>query len=257
MTFPQLATLALLLGLLLVFATDRFRIELVALAGLACGVLLGVVPFADAFTGFSNAAVITVAEILILTRVIARSHLMDHFARHLTRFASSERFLLALVCSLGAFTSVFMNNIGALALWVPVALSLCWSTGIAPGKVLIPLSFATLLGGTCSLIGTPANLVVSNFQTEATGQPFGFFDLAWVGLPITVAGVTWLVLAAPGREIRSPQVRSRARVGVTKSRETLIATAITNDTVEIFRRPLAGGSGPVFCYLHRPAPHFY
>ena len=222
MTFPQLAILALLLGLLLVFATDRFRVELVALAGLAGGVLLGVVPFADAFNGFSNAAVITVAEILILTRVIARSHLMDHLAARLGRFAGSERSILAVVCGLGAFTSVFMNNIGALALWVPVALSLCRSTGVAPGKVLMPLSFATLLGGTCSLIGTPANLVVSNFQAAATGQPFGFFDLAWVGVPITVMGVLWLVLAAPrlmaGRGLQFSQQTLKPRFFFTELR---------------------------------------
>ena len=177
MTLPQLAILALLLGLLLVFATDRFRVELVALAGLAGGVVLGVVPFVDAFDGFSNAAVITVAEILILTRVIARSHLMDLLAARLGRAAHSERSLLALVCGLGAFTSVFMNNIGALALWVPVALSLCRSTGVAPGRVLMPLSFATLLGGTCSLIGTPANLVVSNFQLKRRDSLSAFSTL--------------------------------------------------------------------------------
>ncbi len=197
MTIPELATLALLLGLLVVFAADRFRIELVALGGLAAGLLLGLVPFSQTFSGFANPAVITVAEVLILTRVLSRSHLMDMVTRRLTSFASSDRSVLALVCSLGALTSVFMNNIGALALWIPVSLSLCRSTGTAPGKVLMPLSFATLLGGTCSLIGTPANLVASNFQVQATGQPFGFFDLAWVGVPITCAGVLWLTLAAP------------------------------------------------------------
>ncbi|MGA7545494.1 MAG: SLC13 family permease, partial [Methyloceanibacter sp.] len=197
MTFPELATLALLLGLLVVFAADRFRIELVALGGLAAGLLLGLVPLSQTFSGFANPAVITVAEILILTRVLTRSHLMDMVTRGLARFARSDRSVLALVCSLGALTSVFMNNIGALALWIPVSLSLCRSTGTEPGKVLMPLSFATLLGGTCSLIGTPANLVASNFQAQATGQPFGFFDLAWVGVPITCAGVLWLTLAAP------------------------------------------------------------
>jgi di/tricarboxylate transporter len=197
MTFPQVAILMLLSGLLVVFAAGRFRIELVAIGGLAAGLVLGLVSFPQAFSGFANPAVITVAEVLILARGLARSHLMDIVTQRLARFARSDRSVLALVCSLGALTSVFMNNIGALALWIPVSLSLCRSTGVAPGKVLMPLSFATLLGGTCSLIGTPANLVVSNFQLEATGRPFGFFDLAWVGVPITCAGVLWLTLAAP------------------------------------------------------------
>lgn len=197
MTFPQLATLALLTGMLAVFAADRFRIELVALGGLAAGLLLGLVPPSRVFSGFANPAVLTVAEVLILARLLARTHVMDVVTLRLTRFAHSDRSVLAFVCGFGALTSVFMNNIGALALWVPVTLSLCRSSGVAPGKVLIPLSFATLLGGVCSLIGTPANLVVSNFQMEATGRPFAFFDLAWVGVPIAFAGVLWLVFAAP------------------------------------------------------------
>jgi di/tricarboxylate transporter len=224
MTLPQLAILVLLTTLLVAFATDKFRIELVALAGLAAGILLGLVSFAEAFSGFSNPAVITVAEILILVRALARSHLMDLLTLKLAPFARSERSVLALVCSLGALTSVFMNNIGALALWIPVALSLCRSTRVEPGKILIPLSFATLLGGTCSLIGTPANLVISNIQAESTGRPFGFFDLAWVGLPITLAGVLWLTLAAPrllaGRGLQQIPQESRSRCFFTELRIT-------------------------------------
>ena len=214
MTFPQFAILALLMGLLAVFAADRFRIELVALAGLGAGLLLGLVPVSQAFSGFAHPAVLTVAEVLILARLLARTHVMDLVTFRLARFAHSDRSVLAFVCSFGALTSMFMNNIGALALWVPVTLSLCRSSGVAPGKVLIPLSFATLLGGTCSLIGTPANLVVSNFQVEATGEPLGFFDLAWVGIPITCVGVLWLILAAPrlltGRGIPLLSSASRA-----------------------------------------------
>ncbi|BAQ16669.1 SLC13 family permease [Methyloceanibacter caenitepidi] len=197
MTFAQSATLALLAGLLAAFAVDRFRIEIVAVTGLAVGVLLGVVPPGKVFSGFTNPAVITVAEILILVGLISRSSLMDRVADRLAPLATSELRTVALVCCLGAVTSVFMNNIGALALWAPVALSLCRLSGVAPGSVLMPLSFATLLGGTCSLIGTPANLVVSGFQNEAVGRPFTFFELAWVGVPITLIGLVWLISAAP------------------------------------------------------------
>jgi len=206
LTYAQSATVVLLVALLIAFALDRFRIEIVAVTGLAAGVLFGIIPFGNVFSGFSNSAVITVAEILMLVGLISRSSLMDRLALRLTPYATSELSTIALVCSLGALTSAFMNNIGALALWVPVALSLCRSSGVAPGSVLMPLSFATLLGGTCSLIGTPANLVVSGFQSEAIGKPIGFFDLAWVGVPITVIGLIWLISAAPwllaGRGLR-------------------------------------------------------
>jgi hypothetical protein len=209
MTFPQLAILVLLSGLLAVFATDRFRIELVALSGLAAGVLLGLVSFTEVFGGFANPAVITVAEILMLTGVIARSSLMDILTRRLARFARSDLSVLPLVCSLGALTSAFMNNIGALALWIPVTLSLCRSTGVAPGKVLMPLSFATLLGGTCSLIGTPANLVVSSLHGG---------DWAAVWLFRSRLG------RRPGHACRSPLVGCRCAAA--PSGERLAGTAL-------------------------------
>ncbi|MEG6507660.1 SLC13 family permease [Methyloligella sp. 2.7D] len=197
MTSPQIVLLLLLVGLLVLFALDRFRIELVALGGLAAALLLGLVPFGSAFGGFANPAVITLAELLILTRVLSRSHLMQGLTRRLAAIAQTERQVLILVCGLGALTSVFINNIGALALWLPVALVLCRSAGTTPARILMPLSFATLLGGTCSVIGTPANLVVSNFEQSATGQPLGFFDIAIAGLPATLIGLAFLVLAAP------------------------------------------------------------
>jgi di/tricarboxylate transporter len=173
MTFPQLAILMLLSGLLVAFAADRFRIELVTLGGLGAGLLLGLVPFSHAFSGFANSALITVAEVLVLTRVLPPH--ISWTSSHSGWPASRTRICRCLpwCAASGALTSVFMNNIGALALWIPVLLSLCRSTGVAPGKVLMPLSFATLLGGTCSLIGTPANLVVSIFSGK---QPASHSD---------------------------------------------------------------------------------
>ncbi|ODA65946.1 Citrate transporter [Methyloligella halotolerans] len=197
MSPEQIILLLLLAGLLCAFAVDRFRIELVALSGLAAALLLGLVPLTSAFSGFANQAVITLAELLILTRLISRSRLMDGITRRLATITESEPVLLATICGLAALTSVFINNIGALALWLPVALALCKPGETKPARLLMPLSFATLLGGTCSLIGTPANLVVASFDQSSTGTSLGFFDIAIGGLPATLVGLAFLVLAGP------------------------------------------------------------
>ncbi len=109
----------------------------------------------------------------------------------------TERAVLAILCGTGAVVSVSMNNVGALALMFPVTLSVCARLGIPAGRMLMPLSFATLLGGLCSLTGTPANLVVNDWLITETGGGFGYFELGLVGVPVAIAGISWLVFAAP------------------------------------------------------------
>lgn len=197
MTYGQVA-ICLILGVMLVtFALERWRVEKVAIAGLAAGVAAGVVPMGSAFQGFSSSAVITVVEILLIVSVLTRSRVIDDFARRLATKVSSERALLAVLCLTAAAISIFMNNIGALALMFPVALSLSQRLHVAPGRILMALSFSTLLGGMCSLTGTPANLAVNQWMIEQTGQGMGYFELAKVGLPIAVVGIGWLILASP------------------------------------------------------------
>lgn len=197
MTTEQIAILALVAAMLAAFSVSRFRIELVALSGLAIAVVAGLVPAAGAFSGFANPAVITVVEILIIVQVLKRSRLVEYAGARLAGIGGGERTLLAWLCGSAALVSVFMNNIGALALILPVAIAACESRGVPIGRVLMPISFATLLGGLCSVVGTPANLVVSHSVEAATGVPLGFFELGLVGVPLTLAGVAFLVLAAP------------------------------------------------------------
>lgn len=197
MSFDQIAIVGLLLFMFVVYALDRFPVEHVAAAGLTAGFMLGVVRVEDVFGGFSNPAVITVVEILLIVSVLARTHGIERVADLIVARAGSERAVLAVVCGAAAFVSVFMNNIGALALLFPVALSVCARLRIPPGRMLMPLSFATLMGGMCSLTGTPANLIVNQWNIIETGGGFGYFALGTVGLPVTIAGLIWLILAAP------------------------------------------------------------
>lgn len=197
MTFIQWATVAILVAMLVAYASERFRIETVAITGLGIAFAIGVVPTQNVFDGFASPAVITVMEVLLLVSALSRTRIMDDFARRIIASAKRETTVLALLCTMAASVSVFMNNIGALALFFPVALSVCAKLDIPPSRVLMPLSFATLLGGMCSLTGTPANLVVNEWKIAETGSGFGYFELALVGGPVAIAGLIWIVLAAP------------------------------------------------------------
>lgn len=204
MTFDQAAILVLLVGMLAAFAVDRLRMEVVALAGLTLGYLLGLVPADKLFAGFAEPAVITVVEILLIVQVLARAALLDRLAGRIVSARLGERATVAILCLVAAAVSVFMNNIGALALMLPVAYGVCNATGIAPARVLMPVAFATLLGGICSEIGTPANLIASSQLMAETGHGFALFAFAWAGLPVALAGLAAIVLFMPGRLPAAP-----------------------------------------------------
>ncbi|MDZ4307891.1 SLC13 family permease [Allopontixanthobacter sp.] len=197
MSFDQAAIMLILGTMLVVYASERFRVEVVAMSGLAAAFVIGVVPGTSVFAGFASPAVITVVEILLVVAALANARSLDGISRRLTARLKSETAVILFLCVAGAVISVFMNNIGALALMFPIAISLCARAGIAPARVLMPLSFATLLGGMCSLTGTPANLVVNEWMAAETGRNLGYFELAQVGGPLAVFGILCLVLVTP------------------------------------------------------------
>lgn len=206
MNFDQWAIIAILFAMLVAYASERFRVELVAMTGLAVAHVAGVVPVNQVFSGFSSTAVIVVVEVLLIVSALSQSRVVDDLARRITARTRNETAVLAMLCGMVASVSVFMNNIGALALFFPVALSICGRLDIPPARVLMPISFAALLGGTCSLTGTPANLVVNEWKIADTGSGFGYFELALIGGPVALAGLAWIVLAAPRSFRRYPAV---------------------------------------------------
>lgn len=203
MSFDQIGILCLLAAMMIGFASVR-RFEIVALAGLAAGGLLGFVSGSNLFTGFASPTVITVIEILLIVEVLKRFALLDAVAERLGGNLASERGVVLGLCAASATLSVFMNNIGALALMLPLAISLCERYSIALERVLMPLSFATLLGGLCSVVGTPANLLGAAAIEAARGTAFGFFELALVGLPLTLAGLVYLWIVLPRQALGGP-----------------------------------------------------
>tara|TARA_R110002033_G_scaffold72943_1_gene124237 strand:+ start:33331 stop:35070 length:1740 start_codon:yes stop_codon:yes gene_type:complete len=197
MTFEQGAILAILVTMLVAFSTEHFRVEVVAMCGLASAFAIGIVPLTSVFAGFSSPAVITVIEILLVVAALTHARALDSFANRIATQLNGETAVLLVLCGSGALISVFMNNIGALALMFPVAISVCARLSIPPARVLMALSFATLLGGICSLTGTPANLVVNEWVVSETGRNLGYFELAIIGGPLALVGIAWLVLSTP------------------------------------------------------------
>ena len=194
MTGNQALILLLLVATMALFIWGRWRHDVVALASLVACVALGLVPGESAFSGFGHPAVITVACVLVLSYGMQSTGAVDVLARKVLPEDAGPMLAIAALTGLGAFLSAFVNNVGAMALLMPVAVQLAARHGLTPGKVLMPLSFGTILGGMTTLIGTPPNLIVSGFRAEAGLESFSMFDFTPVGLAVAVAGVLFVAL---------------------------------------------------------------
>ncbi len=194
MTTDQVLILLLLLATMALFIWGRWRHDIVALASLVACVALGLVPGAFAFNGFGHPAVITVACVLVLSYGLQSTGAVDVLARRALPANAGPTLAIAALTGLGAFLSAFVNNVGAMALLMPVAIQLAARHGLTPGKVLMPLSFGTILGGMTTLIGTPPNLIVSGFRAEAGLDSFAMFDFTPVGLAVAAAGILFVAL---------------------------------------------------------------
>lgn len=181
--------LGLLLAVLLLFIWGRLRHDLVALIGLLAAVVLGLVPAQTAFSGLGHPAVITVALVLVLSQAIQESGLIDRVAAPLESLVDRPVVFLAAICLLAALLSGFMNNVGALALLMPLVIALA----PRPSMMLMPLAFATILGGMTTLIGTPPNIIVSTVRADILGQGYNFFDFAPIGILLATTGVFFIV----------------------------------------------------------------
>lgn len=189
-----------ILGLTMaLFLYGRWRHDIVAVAALLASTATGLVPGQEAFLGFSHPAVVTVAGVLVLSYTLERTGIVDVIAEHALPKTQSNTIAILSVTALGAFFSAFMNNVGALALLMPIALQTAQRLNIPPGHMLMPLAFGTILGGLTTLIGTPSNLIVSSFRASQTATETGFamFDFTPVGGSVAVIGVLFISLLGP------------------------------------------------------------
>jgi di/tricarboxylate transporter len=194
MTSDQIVILTVLVAIMAMFLWGRWRHDLVAMSALLVCVLAGLVPGNEAFSGFGHPAVITVACVLVLGYGLLISGAVDVITRRfLPASAGPTATILALI-GLAALLSAFMNNVGALALLMPVAIQMAAKLELPPGKVLMPLAFGSILGGMTTLIGTPPNLIVSEFRATTGTGVFHMFDFTPVGLSVAVFGILFVGL---------------------------------------------------------------
>jgi di/tricarboxylate transporter len=194
MTQDQFILFALFGAVFAMLIWGRFRYDLIAFSALMAGVVLRVVPTKDAFSGFGHPATLVVALVLIVSAGLVRSGAVFLITRTLVDASRGLGGHIALMGGIGAVLSAFMNNVAALALLMPVDMQTARKAGRNPGLSLMPLSFATILGGMATLIGTPPNIIIAAIRQDTLGQPFGMFDFAPVGAVAALAGLAFVAL---------------------------------------------------------------
>ncbi|MFN3580893.1 MAG: SLC13 family permease [Pseudomonas sp.] len=195
MTLDQALIFGILGATIGLFLWGRLRHDVVALIALMACVLAGLVASDQAFGGFSQPAVITVAAVLILSYGLQTTGAVESMAQKVLPKKGGTLLSIGVLTLLGAVLSAFMNNVGAMALLMPIAMQVAVRRGIPPGKALMPLAFGTILGGMTTLIGTPPNLIVADFRAAETGSGFSMFDFSPVGLAVAAVGIIFAVLA--------------------------------------------------------------
>lgn len=181
-----------LVAMLVLFVWNRWRYDIVALVALLVVAVAGLVPPSQVFAGFGHPAVITVAAVLVLSRGLLNAGVVDSLARQLTRVGNQPMIQVATLTGIVALCSGFMNNVGALALLMPVAIWMSRRGGRSPSFLLMPLAFGSLFGGTLTLIGTPPNIIIAAYREQSGALPFCMFDFIPVGAAITMCGLFFI-----------------------------------------------------------------
>ena len=194
MTPDQIILFSLFAAVFALLLWGRWRYDLVAFTALMAGVVLGVVPVDGVSAGFGHPATIIVALVLVVSAGLMRSGAVFLITRTLVDSSRSLGAHIALMGGVGGVLSAFMNNVAALALLMPVDVQTARKAGRSPGLSLMPLSFATILGGMVTLIGTPPNIIIAAIREESLGAPFAMFDFAPVGAVAALAGLAFVAL---------------------------------------------------------------
>jgi di/tricarboxylate transporter len=171
----------------------RIRYDVVAFAALLSAFLAGAVPAGEVFSGFGHPAVVIVALVLIISRGLSRSGVIELLARQVIDATRGLSMHIGVMAGIAAALSSLMNNVAALALLMPMDIQAAQRAKRSPALTLMPLSFASILGGMVTLIGTPPNIVIATYRQDALGAPYGMFDFAPVGVVVAVVGVIYIV----------------------------------------------------------------
>jgi di/tricarboxylate transporter len=195
MTLQQSLAFLVLAGMMAMFVWGRLRYDLVAMLALLVAIAAGIVPYDKAFTGFSDDIVIIIGSALVVSAAVERSGVIETVVRPDSPYLKGTTIQVAVLAGAVALLSAFVKNIGALAMLMPVAFQLARRHGTSPSNLLMPMSFAALLGGIVTLVGTSPNIIVARVREEILGAPFGMFDFTPVGAVLAVCGVVFVAFA--------------------------------------------------------------
>jgi di/tricarboxylate transporter len=193
-TGQQITLFVILAALLALLVWGRWRYDLVAFGALVAALLAGVVPLGQAFSGFGHPATVVIALVLIISRGLSNSGVVEYMAGKVVDATRPVVAHIGIMSGLAALLSAVMNNVAALAMLMPVDMEAAAKSKRSPALTLMPLSFASILGGLVTLIGTPPNIIIAAFRGEALGEPFGMFDFTPVGAACALVGVAFVAL---------------------------------------------------------------
>jgi len=192
MTTDQIVAFSLVGAVIALLIWDRLRYDLVGMLALVAGLVAGIIPTKEAFTGFSDDIVVIVGSALVVSAGVGRSGIVETAMRPLAPLMRVPWTQVAVLTGAVTLLSAVMKNVGALAVFMPIAIQVARRTGTPVSYLLMPMAFGSLMGGLMTLVGTSPNIIVSRMRGEILGQPFGMFDFTPVGLAISVLGVAFL-----------------------------------------------------------------
>ena len=194
MTAQQVFVFCVLAATLAMFVWNRWRYDIVAVMALLVVALAGLVPAGKVLAGFGHPAVITVAAVLVLSQGLINAGVVDLIARLLWRVGDNPVVQVAALTGIVALLSAFMNNVAAMALLMPVGITISRRRGSPPSLLLMPMAFGSLLGGMTTLIGTPPNIIIGSYRAQTGLEPFRMFDFMPVGGGVALAGLLFISL---------------------------------------------------------------
>jgi len=203
----------LMIMLVALFIWGKIRYDAVSLIMLSLFVIFGFIPASEAFSGLGHPAVVMVALVLLISKGLEKSGFISFVGMKIQKIIHSETQFILILCLIAAFLSSFMNNIGAMAMLLPITISICQKMEWNPSKFLMPLAFASILGGMNTKIGTPPNIIISELRGEYSSNDFSFFDFAFAGVPVSVIGIIFIMLIGwrlipirPINSVRNPLI---------------------------------------------------
>ncbi|MGD2137450.1 MAG: SLC13 family permease [Gammaproteobacteria bacterium] len=235
MTADQAILFVLLFVVFALLIWGRLRYDLVAFLALIAALVLGVVPYEQGFSGFGHPATIIIALVLIISRGLSNSGAIELVARQVSRFSQSLQTHITAMTGIAAALSAVMNNVAALALLIPVDIQAALKAKRSPALTLMPLSFASILGGLITLIGTPPNIIISEFRQQALGDGFHMFDFTPVGIVCALAGVLFVALAG-WRLLPAERLQQDSARGLLDVSEYVAELHVGEDSPAIGRR---------------------